>query len=465
MRSRLGWGLVADIHPTTYELRLGILQTKAEQPACRCRRKVLEFLAHKITSNVRELEGALNRIVAHATLVGRDDHLETAQEVLHDLLRANDRRVTIEEIQKRVAEHFNIKLADMHSPRRARAVARPRQVAMYLAKQLTTRVLPEIGRKFGGRDHTTVMHAVRKIEELLRRRLPHSRGRRAAASACCRADASRRAIERGPIRGPVSASAEFAGSAALKIPAKSLSKQPALCYTRRRSDMAIRAGRNRRPSKPLIFGAARNGERQIHETDDRTGRAAEGPGPCAERGRAPQHHPDPVERPARGARATAEPDRDRHGSRHRRDGRRPTSRKAGATTAPAHTLYDIVRKLPEARRSSSSASGRQRPDSCCAPAARASRLAVPAGRGFPGDDRGRPAAPLPARRPPSCTRLIDRTRFAISTEETRYYLNGIYLHAADSRRHAACCARSRPTATAWRASRCRCPRAPRACPA
>jgi chromosomal replication initiator protein len=166
VRSRLGWGLVADIHPTTYELRLGILQSKAEHLGQSVQPKVLEFLAHKITSNIRELEGALNRIVAHATLVGRLITLETAQEVLHDLLRANDRRVTIEEIQKRVAEHFSIRLADMHSPRRARAVARPRQVAMYLAKQLTSRSLPEIGRKFGGRDHTTVMHAVRKIEEL-----------------------------------------------------------------------------------------------------------------------------------------------------------------------------------------------------------------------------------------------------------------------------------------------------------
>jgi chromosomal replication initiator protein len=166
MRSRLGWGLVADIHPTTYELRLGILQAKSEQMAADAPPKVLEFLAHKITSNVRELEGALNRIVAHATLVGRPVTLETTQEVLHDLLRANDRRVTIEEIQKRVAAHFNIRIADMHSARRARAVARPRQVAMYLAKQLTSRSLPEIGRKFGGRDHTTVMHAVKKIEEL-----------------------------------------------------------------------------------------------------------------------------------------------------------------------------------------------------------------------------------------------------------------------------------------------------------
>lgn len=166
MRSRLGWGLVADIHQTDYELRLSILQAKAERLSVGVPPKVMEFLAHKITANVRELEGALNRVVAHATLVGREICLETAQEVLHDLLRANDRRVTIEEIQKRVAEHFNIRISDMSSARRARAVARPRQVAMYLAKQLTSRSLPEIGRKFGGRDHTTVMHAVRKVEEL-----------------------------------------------------------------------------------------------------------------------------------------------------------------------------------------------------------------------------------------------------------------------------------------------------------
>lgn len=166
MRSRLGWGLVADIHPTTYELRLGILQAKAEQVGQAIPPKVLEFLAHKITSNVRDLEGAMNRIVAHNTLSGLPVSLETTQEILHDLLRANDRKVTIEEIQKRVAEHFNLRMTDMQSARRARAVARPRQIAMYLSKQLTTRSLPEIGRKFGGRDHTTVMHAVRKVEEL-----------------------------------------------------------------------------------------------------------------------------------------------------------------------------------------------------------------------------------------------------------------------------------------------------------
>ena len=166
LKSRLGCGLVADIHATTYELRLGILQSKAEQIDVEVPPKIMEFLAHKITANVRELEGALKRVVAHAQLVGRDISLETTQEVLHDLLRANDRRVTIEEIQKRVAEHFNIRTSDMHSARRARSVARPRQVAMYLAKQLTARSLPEIGRKFGGRDHTTVMHAVRKVDEL-----------------------------------------------------------------------------------------------------------------------------------------------------------------------------------------------------------------------------------------------------------------------------------------------------------
>src|SRR5882762_6544899 len=166
MRSRLGWGLVADIHPTTYELRLGILESKVEQSGITIPRKVMEFLAHKITSNVRELEGALNRIIADMQLIGREVTLESAQELLRDLLRYCERRVTIDEIQRRVAEHFNIRLSEMTSERRARAVARPRQVAMYLAKQLTTRSLPEIGKKFGGRDHTTVMHAVRKIEEL-----------------------------------------------------------------------------------------------------------------------------------------------------------------------------------------------------------------------------------------------------------------------------------------------------------
>lgn len=167
IRSRLGWGLVADIHSTTYELRLGILQSKAEKlEGIEIPQKVLEFLALKITSNVRELEGALNRVVAHSTLVGQAITLETTQDVLKDLLRANDRHITIEDIQKAVAAHYNIKLSEMHSARRSRVVARPRQVAMYLAKRLTSKSLPEIGRKFGGKDHTTVMHAVKRIEEL-----------------------------------------------------------------------------------------------------------------------------------------------------------------------------------------------------------------------------------------------------------------------------------------------------------
>ncbi len=168
MRSRLGWGLVADIHPTTYELRLGILQSKTEQlKAGNIPVSVLEFLAHKIASNIRELEGALNRIVAHAGLVGGAITVESTQQVLRDILRANDRRVTIDEIQRKVAEHYHIKVSDMHSAKRTRTIARPRQVAMYLSKILTEASLPEIGRKFGGRDHATVMHAVKKVKELM----------------------------------------------------------------------------------------------------------------------------------------------------------------------------------------------------------------------------------------------------------------------------------------------------------
>ncbi|HEY0184771.1 MAG TPA: chromosomal replication initiator protein DnaA [Rhodopila sp.] len=169
LRTRLGCGMVADLHSTTYELRISILEAKAARAGVDVPVKVLEFLAHKITSNVRELEGALNRLVAHANLFSRPVTLETTHEVLHDILKAHDRRVTIEEIQKKVAEHYSIRLTDMSSARRARAVARPRQVAMYLAKQLTSRSLPEIGLKFGNRDHTTVMHAVSRVTELMER--------------------------------------------------------------------------------------------------------------------------------------------------------------------------------------------------------------------------------------------------------------------------------------------------------
>ena len=167
LRTRLGCGMVADLHATTFELRVSILEAKAARAEVDVSRRVLEFLAHKITSNVRELEGALNRLLAHASLFGRAVTLESTQEVLRDVLKAQDRRVTIEEIQKRVAEHYHLRLSEMSSARRARNVARPRQVAMYLSKQLTSRSLPEIGRKFGNRDHTTVMHACSRVTEIM----------------------------------------------------------------------------------------------------------------------------------------------------------------------------------------------------------------------------------------------------------------------------------------------------------
>ncbi len=167
LKSRLGWGLVADIHPLTYELRLGILQAKAEQKSLVLKQEVMEFLANKITNNVREMEGALNRLAVHASIQDSEISVDLVKDVLKDLLRTNSRKITIDEIQKKVVEHYNIKLSDMHSPRRSRSVARPRQVAMYLAKSITTRSLPEIGRKFGGRDHTTVIHAIKTIEEIM----------------------------------------------------------------------------------------------------------------------------------------------------------------------------------------------------------------------------------------------------------------------------------------------------------
>lgn len=171
IKSRLQCGLVVDLHPTDYELRLGILHAKQEMfvnvyPGVEIATGVLEFLAHRISSNVRVLEGALNRLYALASLVGRTVSVEMAQDCLSDILRASDRKLTIEEIQRKVSEHYDIRLSDMLGPKRTRTLARPRQVAMWLCKQLTSRSLPEIGRKFGKRDHTTIMHGVRKIDEL-----------------------------------------------------------------------------------------------------------------------------------------------------------------------------------------------------------------------------------------------------------------------------------------------------------
>ena len=168
LRSRLAGGLAADIRPTTYDLRLAILRAKAgplgiaDTP-----REVLEFLARQITTSVRELEMALHRLAAHVALLGGAITLQSTQFVLRDALRAKVKPITIEDIQRKVAQHYKIKPAELSSNRRAQVVVRPRHVAMYLAKQLTTRSLPEIGRKFGKRDHTTVLYAIRRIEDLL----------------------------------------------------------------------------------------------------------------------------------------------------------------------------------------------------------------------------------------------------------------------------------------------------------
>jgi chromosomal replication initiator protein len=169
--SRMQCGLVVDLHPTNYELRLGILQRKAAQFAqsygsIKIGDGVFEFLAHRITTNVRVLEGALQRLFAFSSLIGQEVSLDMVQDCLSDILRSSERRVTVEEIQRKVAEHFNIRLSDMLGPKRTRTIARPRQIAMYLSKEMTSRSLPEIGRRFGGRDHTTILHGVRKVEEM-----------------------------------------------------------------------------------------------------------------------------------------------------------------------------------------------------------------------------------------------------------------------------------------------------------
>ncbi|WP_120631726.1 chromosomal replication initiator protein DnaA [Ruegeria sp. EL01] len=171
VKSRLQCGLVVDLHPTDYELRLGILQNKVQQysstyPDLTISDGVLEFLAQRISTNVRVLEGALTRLFAFASLVGREIDMDLTQDCLADVLRASERKISVEEIQRKVSDYYNIRLSDIIGPKRLRSYARPRQVAMYLCKQLTSRSLPEIGRRFGGRDHTTVMHGVRRIEEL-----------------------------------------------------------------------------------------------------------------------------------------------------------------------------------------------------------------------------------------------------------------------------------------------------------
>ena len=167
LKSRFGWGLTVSVEPPELETRVAILMKKAEQSAVYLPHDAAFFIGQRIRSNVRDLEGALKRIIANAQFTGREITIDLVREALKDLLALQDRLVSIDNIQRVVAEYYKIKVSDLHSKRRSRSVARPRQVAMYLAKDLTNHSLPEIGDVFGGRDHTTVLHACRKIKELL----------------------------------------------------------------------------------------------------------------------------------------------------------------------------------------------------------------------------------------------------------------------------------------------------------
>lgn len=166
LKSRFGWGLTVAIEPPELETSVAILMQKAQADAVTLPDDVAFFIAQRVRSNVRELEGALRRVIATANFTGREITIETCKDALRDLIVAHDRLVSIENIQKTVAEYFKIRVSDMLSKRRSRSIARPRQIAMGLAKELTRHSLPEIGDAFGGRDHTTVLHACRKVKEL-----------------------------------------------------------------------------------------------------------------------------------------------------------------------------------------------------------------------------------------------------------------------------------------------------------
>jgi len=168
LRSRFEWGLIADIQPPDLETKIAILQKKAENDRFHLPDEVAEYIARAIKSNVRELEGALTRLMAYGSLTGTAISLPTAQQVLRNIIASQEKRVTIDLIQKRVSEHFNLREQDLKMRSNTRAIAFPRQVAMYIVKQLTTASLPEIGRQFGGKHHTTVLHSINKIEELRR---------------------------------------------------------------------------------------------------------------------------------------------------------------------------------------------------------------------------------------------------------------------------------------------------------
>lgn len=166
LKSRFGWGLTVAIEPPELETRVAILMSKAAQTQVDLPNEVAFFIAKRIQSNIRELEGALRRVVASSRFTGRPITVEFAKEALRDLLALQDKLVSIENIQKTVADYYKMRIADLLSARRSRSIARPRQIAMSLAKELTSHSLPEIGDSFGGRDHTTVLHACRKIAEL-----------------------------------------------------------------------------------------------------------------------------------------------------------------------------------------------------------------------------------------------------------------------------------------------------------
>jgi len=166
LKSRFGWGLTVAIEPPELETRVAILVNKAQQANVELPNDVAFFIAKRINSNIRELEGALRRVIASARFTGRSIDLAFTKEALRDLLVLQDKLVSVDNIQKTVAEYYKIRVADLLSPRRTRSITRPRQVAMALAKELTSHSLPEIGQSFGGRDHTTVLHACRKVTEL-----------------------------------------------------------------------------------------------------------------------------------------------------------------------------------------------------------------------------------------------------------------------------------------------------------
>jgi len=166
LRSRFEWGLIADIQAPDLETKIAILKRKADAEGVYLPDDVALFIAGRIKSNVRELEGSLTRLLAYASLTGREVSMPLAQEVLRDVLRHEERAVTIDTIQRLVAEYYQLKLAELKSRNNAKSVAMPRQVAMYLCKSLTNSSLPEIGKSFGGKHHSTVIHSIRKVEEL-----------------------------------------------------------------------------------------------------------------------------------------------------------------------------------------------------------------------------------------------------------------------------------------------------------